>query len=55
MFPPLCLPAAGAPTDAVFSKDGQAVLGSDPHYDVRFKIVELAQSAKAKLHKPTKS
>lgn len=51
MYPPLCLPAAAAPTDAVFSVDGRAVLGSSPKYDVRFKVVELYQRAKAKLHK----
>ena len=51
MFPPLCLPAATENTDAVFSTDGRAVLGSSPKYDVRFKVVELYQSAKAKLRK----
>ncbi len=51
MYPPLCLPAACAPTDAVFSEDGRAVLGSSPKYDVRFKVVELYQRAKAKLRK----
>ena len=51
MFPPLCLPAVSEPTDAVFSTDGRAVLGSSPRYDVRFKVVELYQSAKTKLHK----
>lgn len=51
MFPPLCLPAATENTDAVFSADGQSVLGSSPKYDVRFKVVELYQSAKAKIRK----
>ena len=51
MFPPLCLPAATENTDAVFSSDGRAVLGSSPKYDVRFKIVELYQNAKSKLRK----
>ncbi len=51
MFPPLCLPAASENTDAVFSTDGRAVLGSSPKYDVRFKIVEWVQSAKYKMHK----
>lgn len=51
MFPPLCLPAAVKNTDAVFSGNGQAVLGSNPKYDVRFKVVELYQNAKAHLSK----
>ena len=51
MYPPLCLPAAAKQTDVVFSADGRAVLGSSPKYDVRFKVVELYQSAKAKLRK----
>lgn len=51
MYPPLCLPAATKQTDAVFTADGRAVLGSSPKYDVRFKVVELYQSAKAKLRK----
>ena len=51
MFPPLCLPAATKNTDAVFSQNGQAVLGSNPKYDVRFKVVELYQNAKAHIVK----
>ena len=51
MFPPLCLPAASESVDAVFSTDGRTVLGSSPKYDVRFKVVELYQSAKNKLRK----
>ena len=51
MYPPLCLPAATKTTDAVFSADGRAVLGSSPKYDVRFKVVELYQSTKAKFRK----
>lgn len=51
MYPPLCLPAATVRTDAAFSADGRAVLGKSPKYDVRFKVVELYQSAKAKLRK----
>lgn len=51
MYPPLCLPAAAKHTDAVFSADGRAVLGSNPRYDVRFKVVELWQNAKAKMRK----
>lgn len=51
MFPPLCLPAATENTQALFTSDGRAVLGSSPKYDVRFKIVELYQSAKAKMRK----
>ena len=51
MFPPLCLPAATKRTDASFTPDGKAVLGSDPKYDVRFKVVEWVQNAKAKIHK----
>ena len=51
MFPPLCLPAVTAENpDAVFSRDGQAVLGSSPKYDVRFKVVEVYQNLKAKCH-----
>lgn len=51
MFPPLCLPAATQNTDAVFSQKGQAVLGSNPKYDVRFKVVELYESAKRYIGK----
>lgn len=51
MYPPLCLPAAAAPTDGAFSADGKAVLDSSPKYDVRFKVVELYQSAKTKLRR----
>ncbi len=51
MYPPLCLPAATEKTDGAFSSDGRAVLGSSPKYDVRFKVVELYQSAKAKMRK----
>lgn len=51
MFPPLCLPAASKNTDAVFTGSGQAVLGSNPKYDVRFKVVELYQTAKARITK----
>lgn len=46
MFPPLCLPAAEKKTDAVFTANGQAVLGSSPKYDVRFKVVEWVQKVK---------
>ena len=48
MFPPLCLPAATKNTDAAFTSKGQAVLSGDPKYDVRFKVVEWVQKAKAK-------
>lgn len=51
MFPPLCLPAAAADTDAVFSADARAVLGKSPKYDVRFKVVELYQRAREKTRK----
>ena len=51
MFPPLCLPAAGSCTDAVFSADGKRVLSGNPKVDVRFKIVELVQQARAKRQK----
>ena len=51
MYPPLCLPAVGAPTDAVFSADGKAVLGSNPKYDVRFKAVELYQSVRSRMRR----
>ncbi|MBQ7547160.1 MAG: stage II sporulation protein R [Clostridia bacterium] len=51
MFPPLCLPAACAPTDAVFNANGKAVLGSNPKYDVRFKVVEWVQKAKQAARK----
>ena len=54
MFPPLCLPAATAPNDAVFSTDGRAVLGSSPKYDVRFKVVEWYQKAKKAAHQGSK-
>ena len=46
MFPPLCLPAATKNTDAAFTANGKAVLGSNPKYDVRFKVVEWVQKVK---------
>ena len=51
MYPPLCLPAAQKHTDAVFSGEGEAVLGSDPRYDVRFKAVEVYQSVRQRMQK----
>ena len=47
MFPPLCLPAATVNTDAAFTSEGKAVLAGNPKYDVRFKVVEWVQKAKA--------
>ena len=46
MFPPLCLPAATKNTDAAFTPNGKAVLGANPKYDVRFKVVEWVQKAR---------
>ena len=48
MFPPLCLPAARkreADTDvyAVFDAEGGAVVRPENGYEIRFRIVELAQ------------
>lgn len=51
MFPPLCIPAATKNPESVFNTNGKAVLHGNVKYDVRFKVVELYQSVKAKLSK----
>ncbi len=47
MFPPLCLPAAGAEEDsyAVFGGNGAKVVRGEPEYEIRFKIVEIVEKA----------
>lgn len=47
MFPPLCLPAAGAEDDAyaVFGGDGAHVVRGEPEYEIRFKLVEIVEKA----------
>jgi stage II sporulation protein R len=53
MFPPLCLPAAtskAASLDAVLRAGELRVVKSNPKYEIRFKIVELAESFFAWLH-----
>lgn len=51
MFPPLCLPAAtdNADLNAVFGEDEVTIIESSPKYEIRFKIVEIIESLKAKL------
>ncbi len=50
MFPPLCLPAATVDADAFFTDDEMKVVSSSPKYEPRFKIVEIIESIKNKLH-----
>ena len=48
MFPPLCLPAAGAEEDdayAVFGGDEAHVVRGEPEYEIRFRIVEIVEKA----------
>lgn len=51
MFPPLCLPAATekADIDAVFTEEEVSLIKTKPEYEIRFKIVEIFESIRAKF------
>ena len=48
MFPPLCLPAACAETEAetVLGETGLKIIRSNPKYEIRFRIVEIYEQIK---------
>lgn len=52
MFPPLCLPAAtdDAQTDLILGTEGSKIIQSNPKYEIRFKIIELLEELKYKIH-----
>lgn len=53
MFPPLCLPAASEKTDldALLGTDAARLVESGTRYEMKFKIIEIAESIKEKFAK----
>jgi hypothetical protein len=53
MFPPLCLPAASRRSavtlDALLTHGQLKIVEANPHYEIRFKIVEIWESFKERI------
>ena len=51
MFPPLCLPAAGAKEeiDDVFGESGTDIIKNYPKYEMKFKVIEIYECIKNKF------